>query len=200
MKGKRFGRLLVIEKAFSDNGIHWLCQCDCGNEKVIRTGHLNAGTYSSCGCDHFHGHGGEKRTREYISYHNMMTRCHKPSNNRYKDYGAVGITVCDRWKDSFQNFISDMGECPDEYQIDRIDNTQGYSPDNCRWASRSTNMRNRRGTYRWFVDGNGFESASEAAQCYGVSTHTISLWCGGGTVNSMIYPQRHGCYREQRYD
>ena len=87
MIGRRFGKLVVDRKSHSDNGVRWICVCDCGNEKTIRTGHLNAGNYKSCGCDTFHGHGKTGgKSPEYVSYHNMMARCHKPTNKRYADY------------------------------------------------------------------------------------------------------------------
>lgn len=210
MIGKRFGMLVVIKKLESSNGIKWLCQCDCGNTKEARTGHLNAGSPSSCGCDKYHGHGSNhNRSREYVSYHNMISRCTKPTNKRYADYGGSGITVCDSWLNSFQDFISDMGSCPDGYQIDRTDNTKGYSPENCKWVTRKENMKNRSVSTIFVIEGERFYSASEAAKFFGVSGGTVNSWCKGrvaigrknknGVRLKSEYPPREGCYVEKVY-
>lgn len=75
----------------------------------------------------------------------MKQRCHNPECDHYADYGGRGITVCDRWRESFLAFWEDMGDPPtDSHEVDRIDNDRGYGPDNCRWATRSEQMRNTR--------------------------------------------------------
>ena len=81
---------------------------------------------------------------EYISWDSMKQRCHNKNSPSYHRYGAVGITVCDRWRDSFKNFIEDMGKRPKGYTLDRIDGTKGYSIDNCRWADWHTQSINTR--------------------------------------------------------
>jgi hypothetical protein len=92
-----------------------------------------------------HGAASAKATPEYNSWRNMKARCHNPSHNRYHDYGGRGITVCDKWSDSFAVFLEDMGEKPTPtHSIDRIDNEGSYKPDNCRWATPTEQNRNHR--------------------------------------------------------
>lgn len=108
------------------SGSRYRCLCDCGKERVVRVGHFNTGKIKSCGCHVTrHGHSGNGRSRTYISYHNMMVRCHDKKNKRYKDYGGKGIFVCERWSKGFEYFLEDMGECPEGLQIYRIDNCLG---------------------------------------------------------------------------
>jgi len=88
---------------------------------------------------------GLSKTREYHVWKNIKDRCFNNKNNAYKNYGERGITMCDSWRDSFVNFINDMGFCPDpKMQIDRINNNGNYEPSNCRWVTQTQNARNKR--------------------------------------------------------
>lgn len=92
---------------------------------------------------------GLSRTPEYRCWQTMRLRCHDPKNAAFKDYGARGIAVCDRWIDDPQAFLSDMGQKPTPaHELDRTDNSRGYAPENCRWVTREVNSRNRRSN-RW---------------------------------------------------
>ena len=199
MIGKRIEKLVVVD---SLTGSKVNCLCDCGKSRVVSVGHFNTGKIKSCGCHKVsHGHGGEVRSREYISYHNMIARCTKPSNKRFKDYGGVGISVCKPWIDSFVNFISDMGDCPDGYQIDRIDNNLGYCKDNCRWVSRKENQANRSNSIIYTVNGQEYASASEASLKLQVSVNTIAAWCGKRKRKAGgYYPAKQGCSFRYKYE
>lgn len=191
MRIKRWGILTAVQRL---NGSKYLCKCDCGKERIVSVGHFNAGYFKSCGCHHWHGYAiNHNRSREYISYYNMIARCHKPTNKRYCDYGAKGITVCDRWRESFRNFLADMGECPLGYQIDRINNKAGYSPENCRWVSPKENMANRSITKVWVVFGREFKSTTDAAKEFAVSAQTIRAWCMGRLAEGRFYAPKSGC-------
>lgn len=99
-------------------------------------------------------HHGMSHSREYGIWGNMCDRCHNPNAQCYSMYGARGITVCDRWRASFDAFYADMGPRPSpKHEIDRIDGTKGYSPDNCRWATRAEQMENRCITVRLTIEG-----------------------------------------------
>lgn len=87
---------------------------------------------------------GQSYSKTYHAWIELRARCQNPKHAHFPDYGGRGITVCDRWQ-TFENFRADMGDMPKGLQIDRINNDLGYAPDNCRWASRKQQARNRRG-------------------------------------------------------
>lgn len=92
-----------------------------------------------------HGHRSPSRTPTYVTWAGMIQRTSNPHHSRYSTYGGRGIQVCDRWR-SFPNFLADMGERPEGLTLDRIDNSKGYEPGNCRWATLSEQERNKQ---RW---------------------------------------------------
>lgn len=150
IKGLKKGRLTALEITMrkSSNGDYiWKFLCDCGNEFETTIGRFNHGQTKSCGCIVKEGvpktHG-KTKTSEYKTWAKMKERCYNKSDASYKNYGAKGITMCDRWLDDFQNFFDDMGKKPDpNYSIERIDGGKGYSPDNCKWASKFVQSRHR---------------------------------------------------------
>lgn len=128
-------------------------RCECGTEKRILRKHVVSGRVVSCGChkrrmsritNRKHGHTvGYTPSRTYRSWTNMISRCENPNTPNYKEYGALGVTICARWRDSFEAFLADMGERPPRMSLDRIKNDLGYEPGNCRWATLKTQAQNR---------------------------------------------------------
>ena len=145
--GVRYGRLVAL-KLHGKRGkrLTWLCQCDCSQKIVVVGDDLTSGHSQSCGCLRresklTHGMTG---TREYISWDTMIQRCHNPNHPKWAFYGARGITVCDRWRNSFEAFLEDMGKRPENHSIDRIDNNKGYFKNNCHWATSAEQQANTR--------------------------------------------------------
>ncbi len=156
--GQRFGKLVVLRRAPKlGRSTAWLCQCDCGRQKAIRTHNLMNKTHS-CGCilsafaislgkaKRTHGHsvtvnGKGAPSGTYKSWCAMRARCLSPNTAAYPKYSVFGI--CKAWRDSFESFLNDMGERPPGHTLDRIDNRFGYFPSNCRWSTRTDQQRNR---------------------------------------------------------
>lgn len=156
--GRRFGRLQVVSVHRLRNGartrIHAVVRCDCGTEKQMCADALISNRTKSCGClrrelvsqsNRTHGCSGKRKTKEYSAWRSMIARCHIESATGYEYYGGRGISVCDRWRNDFSTFVSDMGESPSAaHSIDRIDVNGNYEPANCRWANASLQQHNKR--------------------------------------------------------
>ncbi|HBV95789.1 MAG: hypothetical protein JL50_10885 [Peptococcaceae bacterium BICA1-7] len=164
MKGKRYGRLTVIERAHNDKRgtVYWKCLCDCGKE-TIKSGQLiRLGKTKSCGClgveflksigERTKTHGMGKTKLNYV-WQEMKERCSNPNHKQYKNYGGRGITFQESWKD-FIEFYNDMHATYTEgLTLDRIDNNKGYSKDNCRWTTALRQSNNKRNNVYETVDG-----------------------------------------------
>lgn len=162
----RFERLIVLNISHRSCGkIYWNCQCDCGSTLAVSGSNLTTKHTTSCGCwqserqsevitrvNFKHGHNAVKTlgkpTRTYKSWSSMKTRCYVSTHRDYHYYGGMGVTVCERWLHSFENFLEDMGERPDKMTIDRIDANGNYEPNNCRWATHKQQMRNKRNSLK----------------------------------------------------
>lgn len=180
--GQRFGRLTVIAAAERINAHRrWECKCDCGATVVVRHGALKRGAVKSCGCLRrevttirmtSHGQARKGRpSRTYRVWAGMLARCFIPSATGFDRYGAVGVSVCDRWR-SFENFLSDMGEAPPGRSIDRIKNELGYEPGNCRWATRQEQNENRR-SVRWIEHDGKRMNVVQWAHHLGITKSTL---------------------------
>src|SRR5258706_5044347 len=132
--GKKFGRLTVLSfVSRTKGGTYWACCCECGKEKNIWAGHLKSGRIVSCGCwaadkarertTH-----GMSKSRTYIAWRSMLNRCYWPKEQRFADYGGRGITVCERWRGSFESFLADLGAGPYGRTLERNDTNGNYEP------------------------------------------------------------------------
>lgn len=160
LSGQRFGRLVAISLAPREQwrkpGAEWLCACDCGVKKVIQAVILKSGDSNSCGClrrqlaterakskpARTHG---LPRDASYNTWKNMKQRCSNAKNPDYEYWGGRGIQVCERWLNSYQAFLEDMGQRPSsKHSIDRRNNDGDYEPSNCYWATPVEQANNRR--------------------------------------------------------
>lgn len=159
--GERYGRLSVIEEVephkapCGQSYRRFACNCDCGASTVVQLSSLRMGLTNSCGClqkEHAaengrrnatHGMDGTPTHKAWLS---MRQRCLCPTHQYYNHYGGRGVAICQRWLDSFEAFLKDMGVRPDGRTLDRIDNEGNYKPGNCRWATQAQQNRNMRKT------------------------------------------------------
>lgn len=178
--GQRFGRLTALRDAGAPR---WMFRCDCGTEKEINSRNVERALTRSCGClqrqravetKTTHGHAARgKLSAEYQAYRSMIARCYRPTNNRYDCYGGRGIRVCQRWRESFAAFLTDVGPRPSpKHSIDRIDNDGDYEPGNVRWAVRREQMQNRTCTLIVTAHGRAM-TLPEAAEVSGIPYATL---------------------------
>lgn len=170
--GQKFGKWTVVSYAGrNDNSTTWNCICECGTKSQVNGQNLRTGKTHSCGCavtTH-----GASHTAEYRCWSSMIARCYNKNVRNYKDYGGRGISICDRWRHSFENFIADVGLKPTPgHSIDRIDVNGNYEPGNVRWATQKEQCLNQRRGARLMHNGKHV-SAYDIAEQYGLSAVTL---------------------------
>lgn len=197
LTGRQFTRLSVVSFHHSggNSGTYWLCMCSCGTAKVVSGRHLTGCKIKSCGClnrengrhNHLFRHG-LRQTPEYNSWRAAKNRCFQPKNIGYANYGGRGITICDEWKDSFLQFLQDMGPCPEGMTLERKDVNGNYCPTNCCWATRTAQARNRQATVMITHEGITL-SAADWAERIGISA---------GAFNTRLR-RGHPLFAKSRY-
>jgi len=184
LSGQRFGRLVAMHAMppkKKGGSTRWLCRCDCGNEVIIRGGGIKNGCSKSCGCltkeaasNRFktHGESNKNKSAEYRCWQHIKTRCTNKKSEHYMDYGGRGIAVCERWI-KFENFLEDMGRRPStSHSIDRIDNSKGYSKDNCKWSTKKEQSSNTRNNVIVNMDGKNM-ILKDACDLLGLQYNTV---------------------------
>lgn len=193
LTGQRFGRLVVIRRAptVSGRNTRWLCRCDCGVEKAIFRGSLRKGGTVSCGCwrkalghvcNRTHG---MRESPEYEIWSGMKKRCYNSRTKSYARYGGRGVTVCERWRGSFEAFLEDMGQRPSpQHTLERISSDGPYAPDNCKWATQAEQQNNRTNNRRITFRG---------------ETLTVAQWARrvGMRIGTLHHRLQHGWGEEQ---
>lgn len=156
--GEKFGEWEVASDQYTirNNRAYWWCRCSCGKTKFVEASTLTKGRSLSCGCKRNVIHGGAANNgpsiKIYSVWYEMKRRCLNPKSSNYHNYGGRGITVCDRWM-KFENFLEDMGPRPEDTSLDRINNSLGYFPANCRWATIEEQSLNKRTNVRLTFNG-----------------------------------------------
>lgn len=192
LTGKRFERLVVLSLHHRDKNhkAYYLCECDCGNEVIIRGSHLTDGSTKSCGCyrtdtcykmimlntTHMLSH-----TKLYRVWRSMIHRCYNPKCRAFKDYGSRNIKICDEWKNDFVVFYNwaMKNGYEDNMTIDRINVNGNYEPSNCRWVNMLIQGNNRRNNH--YITYNG-------------TTHTLTEWSRILGINdTTLFSRICGC-------
>jgi hypothetical protein len=179
LTGKSFGRLIVV---VLDPPNHYLCLCSCGVTTRVSANNLRSGNTTSCGClqrertsqssfKHGHNRSNSKRSKEYSCWASMIKRCTNPKHKFWMRYGGRGIKVCDKWLNSFEEFLKDVGVAPSKFHtLDRIKGN--YEPGNVRWATlkeqNNNTCQNRKIEFKGEI-----KNLVEWAEIYNISPVTL---------------------------
>ncbi len=175
---------------------YWRCRCSCGKLHTARQDALLSGKIRSCGhlqreyalSGDAHRSHGMSETPIWHTWKSMLRRCEEVGHKDYPNYGGRGISVCERWH-TFENFYADMGDKPDGMSIERTHNEEGYSPDNCVWATKQEQNRNTRSTH-FVVVGGRKTSLAEAVEQSGLPYHTVKsrIYRGWSIEDALTTP------------
>ncbi len=190
IKGRTFGKLTVVDFAYTNKHKKsmWLCKCECGKEVVVLGAHLLDGHTQSCGCFKKEASAlrlrthGKKKTRIYNTWLQMKARCTNPKARDFENYGGRGITICAEWRNDFQTFYdwAMANGYADNLTIDRINVNGNYEPDNCRWVSIQEQQNNKRTNRRITYNG---------------ETHTLKDWA---EITGINYSTLHSRFRAEK--
>lgn len=182
LTNEKFGYLTVISRAENSKSgkAMWICLCKCGNTTIVPTYRLKSGSCQSCGCKKFESHNrihGMTKTDIYKKWLQIKQRCCNKNNKTYEQYGKKGIKICKEWEDSFLNFMEWSFEngYKEGLSLDRINNSKGYSPDNCRWIEWKEQANNR---------------TSNILITYNDKTQNLKQWCKELNIPYMFIYQR----------
>lgn len=206
--GKKFYRWTVLEvdekRTKEAQKTYFKCRCECGKKKSVCYANLKNGKTKSCGCynreliSNLSTTHGMSKTRFYSEWKALRRRCYGKNQKSYVEYGARGIIVCDRWKDSFENFKEDMYESylnhvaefgEQNTSIDRIDVNGNYELSNVRWATWEEQANNKRDNHYIFIDGDT-KTIAEWADVSGINARAIfkRLGRGWGARDAVFKP------------
>lgn len=206
LTGLKFGKLTVIgldhkeKRKTRGYRIFWRCICDCGNECIVNGDSLKYNRQNSCGCLHIEAAVQRRKTYElrntsaYRIWNGIKYRCFNKNCLQYPYYGGRGITMFFAWIDDFQVFYDYVSKLPhfgeQGYSLDRIDNNGNYEPNNIRWATRTTQSRNRRSNVT--VEYNGKKiTLAEASEITGVKPFTLHSRIKRGLTGEDLFKPVH---------
>lgn len=191
--GKKFGRLVVVEQLVKGKGV-CLCRCDCGNIKKVRTDHLKRGCTLSCGClqkervSISNSKHNKSLSKLYGVWSSMKSRCYNKNNDKYKNYGGRGISVCNDWRNDFSKFFSwaKNNGYKKGLTIDRIDVNGNYCPENCRWVDYKQQARNKTTNIKIMFQGK-LIGMSEVAEILGIKySRFVWRYKSGKTFDEIV--------------
>jgi hypothetical protein len=180
LTGQKFGYIAITDRGFNNKWgeATWNGICACGSFINVVAGDLKSGHTKSCGClnkekviERNTTHGMAYNPLYYIWYE-MINRCYNTNHKSYKYYGAKGIKVCQRWLDSLENFIEDMGERPESYTVERVNRKGDYCKENCIWATRKVQQNNTSRNV-WLEFKEEKKTIAQWAYFYGIPYNTL---------------------------
>lgn len=181
LTGRRFHHLEILGYAGRKQGRlsqMWWVKCECGVVKVAASSNVVSGSIKSCGCKKFHYNSiahkrhGMTHSREFVTWSSMKARCLNRNDPFFSQYGGRGISICERWVNSFDNFYEDMGQRPAGMSLDRVDVNGNYSKANCKWSTQSEQCRNMRSNRILTLNGVG-KCVAEWSKETGIKSSTI---------------------------